>query len=210
MTGQRPDHFDEVFTPAVRDMLVGALRRAYESARELHDPTRGSNEVTFGVGLYHHAVFELDEVARAEGSTLEVVGKVPFRVLAGSRFRVGCHRVGRSASDSIWSSFPENTAAAVTMIEQPYLPGLAPDVANARNLILAHMGNVDDSLGAVYLCVPTREENDRIRGWGFAELIWRAESVSVPAGAAPDRAPDEVIETGPLVRRKPNTKVERE
>ncbi len=210
MTEARPEYFDEVFTPSLRDELVGALRRAYETASGLHDATRGSNEVTFGVGLYHHAVFELVQIARTAAAGLEVVGKVPFRVLAGSLFRVGCHRVGRSASDNIWSSFPENTAAAATLIEQPYLPGLAPDITNARNLILAHLGNADDGLCAVYLCVPTREENDRIREWGFSELIWRAELVNVPTSPAADRAPEEIIDSGPLVRRKSKMKVERE
>jgi hypothetical protein len=215
VTGPRPQFFDEVFSAEVRDGFTGSLRRAYDTAAELHDPTRGSNEVTFGVGLYNFAVFQLGQLAKELSSALTIVEKVPFRIQAAGTFRLGCHRVGRGASDDIWSSFPDNAAAAAELIEQAYLPGsgfapdlAVPDTGTARRLVLAHMGNPEDGLCAVYLCVPTREENGRIRAWGFAELLWSAAGADAVAASPDITTPEEVIEPVPLVKKKQKPEAE--
>lgn len=215
MPGPRPQYFDEVFTPEIRSALTAALQRAYDTAAELHDPTRGSNEVTFGVGLYNYAVFELEALAETMANDLRILGKVPFRVQAGGQFRLGCHRVGRSASESIWTSFPDNAAAAAALIEQPYLPGTGfapepttPETGTARSLVLAHLGNPVDGLCAVYLCVPTREENNRIREWGFAELLWSASTTDVAEPPPATRTPEEFVEPVPLVKKKQRPKTD--
>jgi hypothetical protein len=212
--GERPVLFDEILGQVpIRSGLVEALGCAYDTAAELHDPVRGSNEITFGVGLYNYAVFELSKLDRETSLAMQVIARIPFRVQVGQVFNLGCHRVGRSGKESIWSAFPDNAGAAATLIEQqPYLPaeGFGPDTRNAKNLILAHMGNPEDGLCAVYLCVPTREENGRIREWGFADLLWRRSDEAAPPKDAVIANPEEVVEEVPLARRKVKPKVNRE
>jgi hypothetical protein len=197
--------YDQTFDGKVRSALVDALGQAYETATELHVPARGSNERTFGYGLYEFAVHELGQVARALPEQLSIASMYPSFRLGVGDFELACHRVGRSVWDDIYASFPNAESAAYTMVEeQLWLPHVVRHVGleNARRLVLAHMGNPEESLRAVYLCIPGRTQGTRIVEWAFAEALWvadRAESVGTLS--APRPAAEEVVEE-PVIRRK--------
>lgn len=204
--------FDATFTENVTRTFVSAVQRAYETAREHHDPDRGSNEATFGFQLYHFNVHELSRCGDEPDPVLSVKSKNPtFRITVGD-YELCCHRVGRNATDDIWRSTPSNEGAACTMVEEQLWLANVPKrvgIEQARKLVIAHLGNAEDGLGAIYLCVPGKVRNDRVVEWAYAHQIWGvAEGFVPPVTASKDVAPDEVIEEAQL-RRKPK-KEERE
>lgn len=202
--------FDGTFTTNVRDAFVKALDRAYETACEHYEPSRGNNTKTFGYELYHAAVFHL--CAEAERtSELTILSREPvFRFRAGTA-ELACHRVGRTATEDIWGSFPNNDGAAQTMLEPSlWLPGLEPTLDRASKFVLAHLGDHDRGLEAVYLCVPARTEGERIVEWAFAEKIYVKESSSVPAtNDSAERHKAEVVEEVVVQRKDERSKDER-
>lgn len=201
--------FNATFVPAAVQPIIGALKRAYTTASELHDPERGSNEVTFGFNLYQFAVHELRKEASLKTTALRVISVGPMFRLAIGEFELACHRVGRSARQDIRSSLPNNDGAAWTMVEEQLcLPGLEEtyDLPKARKVVIAHLGNPDDGLGAIYLCIAGRTDGERITSWAYTHPIWhlhdqddRAAPVAPPP---PDKPADEVI-APPAVRKKP-------
>lgn len=199
------DAYEAVFTEQVRSALVDALGRAYSTATDLHEPARGSNERTFGYGLYEYAVHELGVQAEELGDAVQVLTRHPSFRLGIGEYEVACHRVGRSEHDCIWSCFPNSESAAHTMHEeQLWLPGMSKHlgVESARRVVLAHLGNTEDGFRAAYVCIPWRTEGTRIVEWAHADCIWRVEDDAiVVATDAQPRAPEEVVEE-PVVRRK--------
>jgi len=201
--------FEQTFVPATVERLVRGLHRAYQTACEHHEPERGGNESTFGFSLYHYAVHELcREVARApDDVAVEITSRHPlFRLQVGA-FELACHRVGLSERENIWSAFPKNEGAACLMVERQFwLPGFEPEIglAHARKLVLAHLGNADEGMRAVYLCIPSKtDSHGRIAGWGLAWPLFRADDkAGVRPAAKPALLPEVVVEA-PIVTRKP-------
>lgn len=191
MKSNLPPCYATSFERAVRDAMIVGLERAYATAREAHLPGRGANEVTFGFTLYHYAVHELSAEAESLGERMEVVRRAPtFRLRVGD-YVAACHRVGSSESDPIEASFPGNDSAAPAMVEtQLWLNGIDDGLFEARNLVLAHMGNTTDGLCAAYLCIPRRIEKDRIVEWAHTDCIWRRGAGQMgTAGPAPSTPP---------------------
>jgi hypothetical protein len=167
--------FYSTFSGSVQRSLVRALTIAYSDACQDHHPDSGGDEQLYGLSVYKYSIHRIAEVAELSPAVFtSVVMRPEFRVVAG-QYEFCCHRVGRTAGEDILRSFPNNDGAAAKMIQIPYLPGCEPVIAELRKLVLAHMGNVEDGLQAVYLCFPVREENGRIVEWGYAEEIYRAE-----------------------------------
>lgn len=175
--------FRSAFSPAVRDRLVSGLAAAYATAEAHFEADRGNNTKTFGFELYHCAVHELSRSASESGGLLSVSRAHPFFRLRVGAYEIACHKVGNSATQSIWSAFPGNTGAAPALVhEQPFLfSEMEPTVAFPEKLVLAHLGNPEDGLEAVYLCAPAETEKKRISRWAYAECLWSATSASVPA-----------------------------
>lgn len=201
--------FERIFVPAINGSFVSALRRAYNTTCEHHVPELGSDETTFGFNLYAHAVHELGLEAKQHPHTLVVASKKPLFRLSASEYTLACHRVGRSEKQDIRSSFPQNDGAAPAMVEEQLWlsgAGFKPEinVKKARNLILAHLGNPDEGLRAVYLCIPDKTDKGRISSWAFTYPIWRADD-ETGAVRQNDNAglPPEVKVDAPTVVRKP-------
>ncbi len=228
--------FEQTFNPATIEVLVRSLRRAYGTACEHHEPGRGGNEATFGYGLYHYAVHELcleadrasEEVTKEVTSkqvtknvthrgvtscitfgkvTIRVTSKQPLFRLQIGPYEVACHRVGLSERESIWTAFPKNEGAALSMMEEQFrMPlfgfGGVGGVESARKLILAHLGNADEGMRAVYLCIPGKTEAGRITGWLFARPIYRADEKTIAAPSTKQVLLPEVVVEEPVVTLK--------
>lgn len=204
MPQQPNEQFFQTFTDATIQGLVSALHRAYETARELHDPARGGNEQTFGFGLYNYAAHELSAEVKTLGELAKVETDRPCFRLRFGEFVVACHRVGRSAVQDIATCFPSNDGAAPALIERTlWFPGMEPQIHLARNLVLAHLGNPETGLEAAYLCMPSRKKQNRIAEWGYTHRIWISGDVIVPRPkpTATTIVPEEIIDE-PVVRRK--------
>jgi hypothetical protein len=208
---ENPDpgpQFRATFDAEVTDRLVASLRRAYGTACELYAPERGSSEATFGFNLYHHAMHEIVQAADAAPDLVRVLSQKPtFRFRIGP-YELGCYRVGMSDKASIWSSFPASEAAIGLVVDEacamPLFHRGASSFAEARKLVLAHLGNVDEGLRAAYLCIPGQTDGKTITGWAFAHPIWIASDATAgkPAVETPVLVPEIVVEE-PVVRRKP-------
>lgn len=167
-----PRRLLETFDDRTVGPLMAALQRAYDSAAELHDPSRGSNTRTFGYTLYHFSVHEL-VAASADLSHVKVRSRDPLFRLQVRDYELACHRVGQTASDNIMTSFPGNDGAAPRMVEeQLWLPNVPrrQGVGDARKLVLAHLGNIEDGFEAAYLCAPSRTDGGSDQRMGVRSL----------------------------------------
>jgi hypothetical protein len=191
--------------------LVAALREAYDTACEHHDPGKGDNSKTFGYCLYHYAVHEIDNSPERKDGRLQVVSIDPtFRFKVGD-FELACHKV---PSGDIWESFPRNDGAVGEMVAASlWLKGFEPaeesalDLQNARRVVLAHQGGPEEGLIAAHICIPTRlNAGGQIEEWGYVK------SLSDPADFGRAIPKDDVAKTPPesiddvSVRRKRKSK----
>lgn len=188
-----PD-FDKAFTPAILDAIVRAHAVAYNDAAERHDPAVGSNATTFGVGVYNYAWHRLRDTSKSHPTMSVTKDNGADRLHVGA-FVLGSHRVGSSADADIDHSFPNNDGATTTMIEghQQYLPGMEPkaeDFADRRRFVIAHLGNPEDGLCALYLCIPEGRYGEKIERWAHTRLIWKRSEIR-------DELPPPTIESKP-------------
>jgi len=209
MRGSVPTGFNEIFSTNVRDGFVRALSRACENACECYNEGFGSNEQTFGLETYHFSAYEITGLASASNLGLRIASRYPAFRFAVGKFSGGCYKVGRSAREDIWHSFPNNDNAAASLVHGPYLPGMEPDLTNADKVILAYMANHEDGLCSAYLCVPIREEDGRIVEWGMAEEIYKRGSELTAAVATFEKHPEEAP-AAPVIRLRPRTAEERD
>lgn len=189
--------FDKAFSQPVLDDIVRALEVAYNDASERYEPAVGSNATTFGVDVYNFGWHRLREASEKHDSVSVTKDNNADRLHVGD-FLLCSHRVGSSADADIRRSFPKNDGATTTMIEAQftaYLPGMEPkpeDFADKRRYVLAHLGNPEDGLGAVYLCIPAGRFGEKIEAWAFTRLIWKR---------------SEVRDESPVVETKPTTPI---
>ena len=135
---------------------------------------------------------------------LEVVSDTPFRLQAG-RFVVGFYGVGRHAAEPIEFAFPRNRKGA-PQLAQLSLPGFVRNdtelVKEASTLILAHLGNPDDGLEALHLCVPVVDhETNSVCRWAFTHPVWLSDE-SLVTPELPDALPPEESIEAPVIRRR--------
>lgn len=206
--------FDEAFSQPIVDDIVKALDVAYNDAAERYEPAVGSNALTFGVDVYNFSWHRLRALPSRHPSLTATKDNNADRLHVGE-YLVCSHKVGTSADADIRRSLPKNDGATTMMIEQQYLPGMEPkpeDFADKRRYVLAHLGNPDDGLGAVYLCIPAGRFGEKIEAWAYARLIWkrsdRPKATTVPEAAssiATTLPPENVVDFEVHRRRKRKT-----
>jgi len=202
------------FAARLAGPLLSALRNAYDEACAQHGSYDGGNESTFGTNVYNFAIHEVN-LAGENDPFVKVTSRAPlFRFTAGA-YELCCHKVGQSETDDIDTHFP-NGKGATTMVASLMLPGfeeVGPDLKKVRCLVVAHMGNHEDGLCAVYLCVGKSADEQHIREWAYTHCLWKRDAggalpVESGGNAPPNLPPEETVEeTEP--RRKPR-KGERE
>ena len=144
----------------------------------------GFNNQTFGFNIYHVCVFNLRKaISEFPDVIVDKTRSNVFR-LGVEEFELGVYRVGQFGTENIFTSFPTSNGGVKTMVPNSYLPGLEPDISQARRVILAHMGNPEDLLCAAYLCIPTiLDKNDRVSEWGYALPIFTPDQSVMRIGA---------------------------
>lgn len=192
MPGNLEDAIEHAFRPAVVAVCRRLLDRSYQYASATHLTDAGSNDATFGFNLYWFNVHQFEMFAESAGVGIEVASTRPeFRLKIGD-FWVACHRVGSSMADPIQHSFPRNPngpgrLAGLNAIQLCLDLPIEDDPSVPSNLILAHMGNPDDGLQAIYVAVPVgTSAAGRVNEWRFTKLVWRADALKqVPDVPAP-------------------------
>lgn len=172
-------------------LLLPALQRAYRDACDSRAQFAGANEVTFGTEVYHFAKHEIGQVAEQTKLVTILDDEEPKFRFGAAKYVLACHKVGRRADDDIHASFPRARGATSMVEEQMTLPGVvvAMDrkaVKAVTRVVLAHMGNHEEGLCAVYLCVAAGgAEDEKIRGWAHAECLWKRGPADAAAAETP-------------------------
>lgn len=170
--------FRSHFTRDIVGLIVGALDAAYNAASEHHVPREGSNNETFGTNVHHFKVKRLNEAFHDERLGVKCMKvKNAFQMIVGP-YTVGCYSVGTSEHDDIRTSFPKNDGAAPDFVEGQlclFAPAPSQRIDGATKFIIAHLGNPDGGLRAVYLCIPGAIRNGRISEWSYTLPLWRVD-----------------------------------
>lgn len=150
------------------DAFVEALAITYAECQARFDRSIGFDSQTFGQMVYKSSWFHLDQVAAADDGIAVVRDASGFELdIEGVRlhpFKVG-HR-----TNDIYDRLPSNELAFEVMANQNlYQLSLLPEI-EPRMLVLAHVGNPDDGLCAVYVAAPIiRAEG--VKDWAFVVRI---------------------------------------
>lgn len=163
----------QTFSPELSTQIVAILKRGYRTAREKHDPENGSDALLFGLSLYTFIRHEFGKAALEADCEIVVSSTRPLLRLKVGEFIVACHSVGDYAVQDIDACFPNNDCAAPRMIEEHlWLPDMEPQVEEARNVILAHLGNPETGLEAAYICIPSDAEDGLISEWAYTHQLF--------------------------------------
>lgn len=189
---QNPDPgalFRTVFTSELKREILAAAMRAYRIVQEDQRPNVGYNSQTFGHCVYHVGCYQLGEVCKLSPGQLtrmEELGNLA-RFQSGD-YTLGFYKVGKSAHENIWECFPTSENGAND--GHPILPGLEDELLDQvdalRYVVVAHLGNPEDGLCALYLCIPIEKSGGKIRRWGYAEPIYIADGTMAVSVEAPD------------------------
>lgn len=173
------DTYHQTFTPEVKKAIVDAVQFSYEIVQERHDESLGYGPNTFGHNVYYIGKFQLAKCCERSGGKLERVEDLNslFRFQSGG-YTLGFYKVGRTADQNIWEEFPTSENGAMSISEEgyPFLVGLEDSMLDRvdalRYVVVAHLGNPTSGLCAIYLCIPIKTENGKIKRWGYAEALY--------------------------------------
>lgn len=205
------DELEPVFAKLASELerpLLKALRNAYVAACEQYAEYDGANGSTFGTNVYHFSNHELVLAAKTDPLLKITSHQPPFRFTAGA-YEFCCHRVGRSETDDIWTHFP-NAKGATAMVSRqlPLFADAGPDLKSVRRLVVAHMGNHEDGVCAVYLCIGKTADEEHIKEWAYTYCLWQRDGSAVatePTSNLPQNlTPEETVE-----EKEPRRKVRR-
>lgn len=180
------------FTSDVQVGMVDALAQCYAWTQSNCDPAAGRGSLWVALTVAAMIGSRLRSTLPAEATV--IVGSLSAEVRIG-RQRVRAHKVGRSTTDEVGSSFPGRSPVGVGMatrnrlqgilelpgIDQPVTKRLLWEPPSPTDWILAHMGNGVDGLQAVYLCVPWESDGKTITGWRGWSTLHRADGLDAAA-----------------------------
>jgi hypothetical protein len=195
--------------PDTRCAIVAAMDTAYRNAGSRYDPTVGSDPQLQGFTIYKFGMKELSRVVADPAYGIR-------NASSGGQFRLGFgpflmtpYGCGHSAPDDPWKHFPNNDQGAgmLSDINTGQLSlgdGFGDEALMA--VVLAHYGNPDAGLEALYLKVPMDKENGRISAWSYVEPLWRIGGEATRPSSSPDLPRPVVVAPPVLTLKKPITK----
>lgn len=192
---------EAAFPESITSHLVDALREGYEVACENFRPNKGSRALTFGIDVWAFGTFQLQRVAELSDLELDYEEHEHRTTLERDGLYLNCYRVGSSADQNIWDCFPNNRNTAPRLARNNLQFEIFGDCGltgrEPVDLVLAHFGNPDAGLDAVYLCVPIAANQNQISQWGFAKLLWRRDGLAaVGTPMAPEMPPAPEVPIG--------------
>lgn len=204
MISSAPDRFIRAFTPELQGLLVRAIKDTYHEACEAHAVAPNSDSVTFGTSLYRFAGHRLSRLAEEHPEHIALVREHPSFLHRVGQYDLFCHRVAKRSDANIWTSFPNPKTESYQRGVTLFLPGMEPGLEDVNHVVLAHMGNDEDGLYSVHLCIPIKDSVGGIE-WGYTHELYQhpAESTSpmaMPSSSTP--GPESVEIALPVVRRR--------
>lgn len=207
------DKLRELLPESLREMIFYASFKSYQNALDGHMPELGANNLTYGVNAHFYLREALRQAAKDSDGMMSVKeSHNSFRLRVGTT-TIAMFKVGTSEKQSINASLPRkisgkkykskkaeenpNQLSLFDGLEESYIL----DVAYPFDLVLAHFGNSEQGLRAIYICEP-KIAIGQIVGWQTTDLIWQADT---EAGQTNDskmsKVSDEIIPK-PVVLRK--------
>jgi hypothetical protein len=162
------DRLPQVLTEQRLDAFVEALSITYAECQARFDRSIGFDSQTFGQMVYKSSWFHLDQVAAADDGIAVIRDANGFELdLEGVRLHP--FKVGHRAND-IYDRLPSNELVFELMANQNlYQLSLLPEI-QPQMLVLAHVGNPDDGLCAVYVAAPIIRAGG-VKDWAFVVRI---------------------------------------
>lgn len=172
--------FKEVFSEERMSPFIEAIRNAYDNACESLSPEFGDDKFTFGNKVWRFAAYEIKKAAK-QGNFFKVTepnNRLKIVSPIGD-YTLGVNKIGHTGKEEIDESFPNNMSNVVRMAElQPTQLSLFQEEnvelesLLLRNVILGHMGNAEDGLCTIYICMPVLDEKENFIRWGYTQKIW--------------------------------------
>jgi hypothetical protein len=157
-----------------------ALRQVYEMDARAYDPTVGDNLQLFGLGIWHHGWFAIEEaldgvdgvvVSHEDNSHRIHLGKLTLAVYKGGDYESETiYDVDLNGSATKRDYVARNQLQLFSFDEiERSIPTLAYEL---NTLWIVHFGNPRDELVKLYLGAPSRDADDR-KEWAWYERVDR-------------------------------------
>lgn len=197
-------HLPSALAPGICKDLALGVRQAYADIGRTHDPKIGNDAVTFGISVSRAVWYRLSQ--RFEGHEIAAVEHPDgaFELLIGD-LRIHPFKLGNTAQDNVWTSYPWNQRSAHAMasinVEQIGL-GLG---GQPRSFVLGHFGS-PQGFAKLYICVPMFDRG-KIFQWASAVRIDDLDAGTQPVerpAPAPIAPPRVQLRPVPLVSNEPD------
>ncbi|GIL17273.1 MAG: hypothetical protein BroJett040_10240 [Oligoflexia bacterium] len=216
---------DDLITEHQQAAIIAALQKSYLTAQSKYDEEDGDNSNIFGYGVHFYTKKNYKESfadnVHVEDQDVKIYDGLTFRMHINNRV-FASYRVGKFASQDISRCFPHNSNTAPKLAEENNTPFLI-DVETGKsifdsedqeqefikNWVIAHLGNPETGLEAVYLCAPGEVSNGRISSWKRTHQIYMK---TMADGFATDTAaqlhPEVEVPDFVVTRKKDKSKIE--
>jgi hypothetical protein len=204
------EELQSALSPAARQAIRDAMDQAHRDAGRHFDPGAGSDPQLHGFTVYKFGRHRLTCVVSSDGTLgLRIAtAKGQFRLGFG-RFIMTPYTCGLSAPVDPWTEFPNNDDGAGLLTDvntgQHRLDLTGEGEEPTMAIVLAHYGNWDTGLEALYLKVPSAQSNGRITAWSYVEELWRIDG-TVARPTSPDLPRPVSPERPKLTLKKSNVK----
>lgn len=180
-----PSNFNELFNSDIIEAIIDSLKQAYNDADESFVDGFGDDKFTFGNKIWRYSVYQLKQHFQNKIDSVHIRERSNrFRMQIGN-FNVGVNKIGYTGKEDINESFPNNTknieAMAIDQFSQlsffDFQLSENQEVIEyeniaLNNLIIGHMGNIDDGLCAIYFCFPILDKEEKIVKWAHTIKVW--------------------------------------
>ncbi len=191
------------FTPERRSELLEQTLEAYDRARDHYSAEDGADRQTFSFTLYKYIRHRLVKLGLAKAFGMDLRQEHPMVRLGVGPFILAAYSCGPSGEQLISESFPLNEGGAPQMADlNAFEMELGDVVGIPRALVLAHLGNVENGLEALYLAFPESRAGNRIASWSYTDTLYHRGEGGV-SSLPPDLPPPTLIERAPLTLKFP-------
>ncbi|MEQ1723269.1 MAG: hypothetical protein ABL930_08830 [Pseudobdellovibrio sp.] len=196
------------------DYLTKSFLKAYAVAQSKYDEVDGDCSTTFGLCLHYYARKQLKDIFKdVEVGDIDFEDGRSFSMKIRDK-KLAFYKVGYNKEQDIKNCFPQNSKTAPRMAEENRSLDLfdmetgetlfdsllnqmkKPAPSNVKNWVIAHLGNPETGLEAIYLCAPISVDNEKISEWMYSiELYRRSADASLDLPENENKVVHPIVET---------------